>query len=128
MTQFYTHARTHSFPGDSEVKNPLAKQEMWVQSLGWKDPLEKQMQPTPVVFPGKSHGQEPGRLESMGLQRVGHALVTKQHQQQQNTLHTHTHTVFFIFTSIMAYYRKQFLVLYTGKLFLMMVGRRCIHW
>ena len=25
------------------VKNPLAKQEIWVQSLDWEDPLEKEM-------------------------------------------------------------------------------------
>ena len=34
------------FPGDSVVKNPLAKQEMqetWVQSLGWEDTLEEEM-------------------------------------------------------------------------------------
>ena len=28
-------------PGSTVVKNPLAMQEMWVQSLHWKDPLEK---------------------------------------------------------------------------------------
>ena len=32
-------------------------QEMQVQSLGREDRLEKGMQPTPVVFPGESHGQ-----------------------------------------------------------------------
>ena len=32
-------------------------QETQVQSLGWEDPLEKEMQPTPVLLPGKSHGQ-----------------------------------------------------------------------
>jgi len=33
-------------------------QETWVQSLGWKDPLEKEKwQSTPVLLPGKSHGQ-----------------------------------------------------------------------
>ena len=31
-------------------------QETWVQSLGWEDPL-KEMQPTPVFLPGKSHGE-----------------------------------------------------------------------
>ena len=31
------------FPGGSEVKNLPAKQETWVQSLGRKDPLEKEM-------------------------------------------------------------------------------------
>ena len=30
---------------------------MWVQSLGWEDPLKKEMQPTPVFLPEKSHGQ-----------------------------------------------------------------------
>ena len=37
------------------IKNLPAKQEMWVQSLGQEDPLEKEMQPTPVFLPGKSH-------------------------------------------------------------------------
>ena len=31
------------FPGGSVVKNPPAMQEMWVQSLGQEDPLEKEM-------------------------------------------------------------------------------------
>ena len=31
------------FPGGSVVKNPPAKQEMWVRSLGLEDPLEKEM-------------------------------------------------------------------------------------
>ena len=39
------------------VKNLPAMQETWVQSLGWEDPLEKQMATTPVLLPGKSHGQ-----------------------------------------------------------------------
>ena len=30
-------------PGDLVVKNQLAMQEMWVQSLGWEDPLEEEM-------------------------------------------------------------------------------------
>ena len=29
----------------------------WVQPLGWVDPLEKEMQPTPVFLPGEFHGQ-----------------------------------------------------------------------
>ena len=39
------------------VKNPPAMQETWVWSLGWEDPLEKGMQPTPVYLPGEAHGQ-----------------------------------------------------------------------
>ena len=31
--------------------------EMWVRSLGWEDPLEEGMAPTPVFLPGESHGQ-----------------------------------------------------------------------
>ena len=42
-----------AFSGGSVVKNLLAKQEMWVQSLGWEDPLEKEM----ALLPWKSHGQ-----------------------------------------------------------------------
>ena len=32
-------------------------QETRVQSLGQKEPLEKEMAPTPVSLPGESHGQ-----------------------------------------------------------------------
>ena len=32
--------------------------QMWVQSLGREDPLEKEMQPTPVFLPGKYHRQK----------------------------------------------------------------------
>ena len=39
------------------VKNMSEVQEIWVQSLDWEDPLEKQMATTPVFLPGKSHGQ-----------------------------------------------------------------------
>ena len=39
------------------VKCLPAMQETWVQSLGQEDPLEKEMQPTPVFLPGKFHGQ-----------------------------------------------------------------------
>ena len=43
--------------GGSVVKNPPGKQETWVQSLGWEYPLEKEMEPTLVFLPGKSHRQ-----------------------------------------------------------------------
>ena len=39
------------------VKHLSAMQETWVRSLDWEDPLEKEMQPTPVLLPGKSHGR-----------------------------------------------------------------------
>ena len=49
-----------TFPGGSGVKNLSATQEMQeirVWSLGQEDPLEEEMQPTPVFLPGESHGQ-----------------------------------------------------------------------
>ena len=36
-----------------------------------KIPWRTAWQPTPVFVPGESHGEEPGRLQSMGSQRVG---------------------------------------------------------
>ena len=50
-------------------------QESRVQSLGWEESLEWEMQPTPVFLPGKFQGQR--RLAgSMGSQRVGYDWAT----------------------------------------------------
>ena len=40
-----------------QVKNQPVKQETQVWSLGWEDPLEKEMGTTPVFLLEKSHGQ-----------------------------------------------------------------------
>ena len=37
------------------VKYPPAMWETWVRTLGWEDPLEKGMLPTPVFWPGEFH-------------------------------------------------------------------------
>ena len=50
------------------VKHLPTMQETQVRSLGWKDPLEKEMQPTPVLLPGKSHG----RRSLVGYSPWGH--------------------------------------------------------
>ena len=42
--------------GAQTAKHPPAMQETRVQSLGREDPLEKEMEPTPVLLPGKFHG------------------------------------------------------------------------
>ena len=39
------------------VNSPSVIQAIQVRSLGWEDPLEEDMQPTPVFLPGESHGQ-----------------------------------------------------------------------
>ena len=65
------------------VKNPAAMQEMQVRSLGWEDPLEEEMATHSGILAWEiPWTEEPGGLQSMGLQRVGHDLVTKQQQQQ----------------------------------------------
>ena len=62
------------------VKHLSAMQEIQVQSLGWKDPLEKEMAAHSSIIAWKVPWTvEPGRLLSMGSQRVGHDLVTSLH-------------------------------------------------
>ena len=56
-------------------------QEMWVQSLGWEDPLEKEMAIHSNILAWEiPWTEEPGGLQSTGSQRVGHNLATKQQQ------------------------------------------------
>ena len=53
------------------VKNPPAIQETQVQSLGWEDPLEKEMALCSSMLAWRiPWTDEPGGLQSMGLQRV----------------------------------------------------------
>ena len=55
------------------VKNLPAKWETWVRSLGWEDLLEKEMATHSSTLAWKIPWmEEPGRLQSMGLQRVEH--------------------------------------------------------
>ena len=61
----------------SHQGNP-GMQETQVQSLGWEDPLEKEMATHPSILAWKSPWtEEPGNLQSMGSQRVGHNRTTK---------------------------------------------------
>ena len=54
------------------VKNWAAMCETWVLSLGWEDPLKDTWQPT-LFLPGEfPWSEKPGRLQSMGSQRVRH--------------------------------------------------------
>ena len=59
------------------VKNLPAMQETWVGSLGQENPLEKEMATHSSILAWRIPWTEkPGRLQSMGLQRVGHNSVT----------------------------------------------------
>ena len=54
------------------------------RSLGWEDPLEEGMAAHSSILAGESPWTEvPGRVQSMGSQRVGHNRVTKHSTQQQ---------------------------------------------
>ena len=55
------------------VKNLPAMQETWVLSLVWEDPLEKGIATHSSIFAWRIPSrEEPGRLQSMELQRVRH--------------------------------------------------------
>ena len=59
------------------VKHLSTMWETWVRSLGWEDPLEKEMAIHSRIIAWKIPWTErPGRLQSMGSQRVGHDWVT----------------------------------------------------
>ena len=66
------------FPGGSVVKNPPAKQEIQVRSRGQEDPLEEEIATySSIPAWGNPWTEEPGGLQSMGLQRGGHDLATE---------------------------------------------------
>ena len=70
------------------VKNLPAMRETWVRSLGWEDPPEEDMVThSSILIWEIPQTEEPGGLQSMGLQRVRHDLVTKHNTvQQTNTV------------------------------------------
>ena len=75
------------FPSDSVVKNLPASRDEGGCSLSWKDPLEKEMATHSSILAWRiPWTEEPDGLQSMGLQRVRHDLVTK----------THTHIIIII--------------------------------
>ena len=67
------------FPGSSDDKASATMQETQVQSLGQEDLLKKEMVTYSRTPAWKIPWiEEPGRLQSMGSQRVRYDLVTKQ--------------------------------------------------
>ena len=64
------------------MKNPPTVQETWVQSLGREDPPEEEMAPHSSTLAWKiPWTEEPGGLQSMGSQRVGHDLASDQKEE-----------------------------------------------
>ena len=69
------------------IKNLPAMRETQVGSLGWEDPLENKMATHSSILAWKiPWTEELGGLQSMGSQRIGHDLVTKQ-QQPKGHIH-----------------------------------------
>ena len=61
----------NGFPGGSGVKNPLAMQEMQIQSLSGEDPLEEGMVSHSSILARRiAWTEKPGRLHSIEFQRV----------------------------------------------------------
>ena len=68
----YTDVSRDSLVGQ-RLKHLPAMRETQVQSLGWEDPLEKEMATHSSTLAWRiPWWEEPGRLQSMGSQRVGH--------------------------------------------------------
>ena len=60
-----------------KLKRLPAMQETWVRSLGWEDPLEKEMATHSSSLAWRIPlMEEPGGLQSTGSQRVGHDWVS----------------------------------------------------
>ena len=68
------------------AKNPPAVQEIqvgWEDCLGWELPLEKEIATHSNILAWEIPWEEQrGGLQSMGSQKIGHNLATKQQQQQ----------------------------------------------
>ena len=72
------------------VKNLPAMQETWFWSLGWEDSLEKGMSTHSSILVWRiPWTEEPGRLQSMGLQRVVHDWTINTLTHRHTDTHTH---------------------------------------
>ena len=94
------------------VKSPAMQgtQEAQVQSLGGEDPLEKEMATHSCILDwGIPWTEEPGRLQSKGLQRGGHNWVIKQ-------LHATKHYIYFMCTTLYLNFCPNFSPLTTKSL------------
>ena len=80
------------------VKRLRAMWETWVQSLAWEDLLEKEMAIHSSILDWKIPWMEgPGRLQSMGSQRVGHTEQLHFHIISLILFHrVYTHTYMYI--------------------------------
>ena len=65
------------------IKKILIRFDLWIRMIPWRRPW----QPTPVFLPGESSWtEEPGRLQSARLQRVGHDWASKHRGKHRGNL------------------------------------------
>ena len=93
VTQYASAFFTHNFSSSlvaQRLKCLPAMWETWVRSLGREDPLEKEMAThSSILAWGIPWTEEPGRLQSMGSQRVGHDWATSLHfHHESNAIST----------------------------------------
>ena len=91
------------------VKNLPAMQETWVQSLGWKDPLEKGMATHSSILAWRiPQTEEPGRYSPRGSQRVRHNSAANFLSHVYTFINTHltvhlTRTHFIVLLNLFSY-------------------------
>ena len=66
------------FPCGSVVKNLPTMREVWVQSLDWADPLEKEMATLSSISLKNPMDRVAAWATVLGVARIQHGLVTKQ--------------------------------------------------
>ena len=86
--------RAGGLSGEESTCQCRRHRQMWVQSPGQEDPLEEEIETQSSVLAWKIPcAEEPGRLQTMRSQRVGHDWAhTHTHRAHTHT-HTHTHTL-----------------------------------
>ena len=78
------------FPVAQMVKNLSAMQKTWVPSLGQENPLEKEMATHSSILAWRiPWTEEPGRLQAVGWQRLGHDWATNTFTFHFNIAHTY---------------------------------------
>ena len=91
------HLTTLAFLVAQMVKNPPVMEETQIWSLGREDPLEKGLVTHFSILAWRiPWTEEPGRLQSVGLQRAGHDWVTNTHTHIYNLIYKNIYNLFFI--------------------------------
>ena len=94
-----------NFPGNSDGKASAYMWETRVRSLGQEDPLEKEMATHSSILAWKiPWTEEPGRLQSIGSQRVRHDWATSLYYYKQNKHPTNTSFMIYIKNGIKSMY------------------------